>query len=161
MAKISTRTSANTTTNASAKIEFGELTNHTGYHIRRSYSTFMRMFATNGKQFQLKSQQSSILILARENPGITPAAIADAIEIERSLMAKLLTDLMKRSFIETKACTIDGRQKGLYITAKGKTFLRQVLEYFSQNLEIELNRNLSQREQLTLIKLLQKIYENR
>jgi len=146
---------------ASTKIRFGELTNHTGYHIRRSYSTFIRMFATNGKQFQLKSQQTSILILTSENPGITPAAIADAIEIERSLMAKLLTDLMKRNFIESKASSVDGRQKGLYITAKGNTFIRQVVEYFSQNLEVDLNRNLSERERLTLIKLLQKIYENR
>ena len=146
---------------ASTTIRFGELTNHTGYHIRRSYSTFIRMFATNGKHFQLKSQQSSILILTRENPGITPAAIADAIEIERSLMAKLLTDLMKRKFIETKACNLDGRQKGLFITPKGNSFINQVLEYFSEHLETELNRNLSEREQLTLIKLLQKIYENR
>jgi DNA-binding MarR family transcriptional regulator len=141
------------------KIEFGELTSHTGYHIRRSYSTFIRMFALNGKHFNLKSQQSSILILTRENPGITPAAIADAIEIERSLMAKLLTDLMKREFIETRACNEDGRQKGLFITAKGKKFLREVLEYFSQHLEVELNRNLSERERQTLIKLLMKIYE--
>jgi len=146
---------------ASNKIKFGVLTKHTGYHIRRSYSTFIRMFATNGKQFQLKSQQTSILILTSENPGITPAAIADAIEIERSLMAKLLTDLMKRNFIESKASSVDGRQKGLYITAKGNTFIRQVVEYFSQNLEVDLNRNLSERERLTLIKLLQKIYENR
>ncbi len=142
------------------KIKFGELTDHTGYHIRRSYSTFIRLFAANGKHFQLKSQQTSILILTRENPGITPAAIADAIEIERSLMAKLLTDLMKRKFIETKACSLDGRQKGLFITPKGNSFINQVLTYFAENLEPELNRNLSVREQHTLIKLLQKIYEN-
>ncbi len=155
-----TNTKTRTKTRTIAKINFGELTNHTGYHIRRSHSTLMRLFATNCKQFHLKSQQTSILILTRENSGITPAAIADAIEIERSLMAKLLTDLMKRKFIEARSCSLDGRQKGLFITPKGKIFISQVLEYFSQNLESGINRNLSERERLTLIKLLQKIYEN-
>lgn len=146
---------------ADKPIAFGELTDHTGYHIRRSYSTFIRMFAANSKQFGLKSQQSSILILARENPGITPATIADSIEIERSLMAKLLNDLISRNFIETRTSSVDGREKGLFITAKGRAFLKTVLTFFSGNLEVDLNRNLSEQERKTLIKLLRKVYENR
>lgn len=141
------------------KVNFGVLTNHTGYHIRRSYSTFIRLFALNSKHFNLKSQQSSILILARENPGISPAVIADTIEIERSLMATLLTDLIKRDFIKATASEKDGRQKGLFITAKGNKFLNEILEFFSENLEVEINRNLSESERKTLIRLLRKIYD--
>lgn len=141
-------------------IEFGELLNHTGYHIRRAHSTFMRLFSVYGKAYSLKSQQSSILVLARENPGITPAAIAEAIEIERSLIAKLLIDLKDRGFIETRVSITDGRQKGLYITAKGKIFIRKVIDTFWQQLEPKLTKNLSAKERLTLIRLLEKLYSS-
>ena len=139
-------------------IKFGELTNHTGYHIRRTYSTFQRLFAAYGREYLVKSQQSSILVLTRENPGITPAAIADAIEIERSLMARLLTDLSNRGFIESRALADDGRKKGLYITPRGRKFIRKVMDTFWLDLEAALTKNLTQGERRTLIRLLSKVY---
>lgn len=142
-------------------IKFGELTNHTGYHIRRTYSTFQRLFAAYGREYLVKSQQSSILVLTRENPGITPAAIADAIEIERSLMARLLTDLSERGFIETRTLADDGRKKGLYITPRGRKFIRKVMDTFWLDLEAALTKNLTQSERRTLIRLLKKIYTPR
>jgi DNA-binding MarR family transcriptional regulator len=145
-------------TKTKTDIAFGELTNHTGYHIRRAHSTFMRLFTACGREHLLKSQQSSILVLTRENPGISPAAIADAIEIERSLMAKLLTDLIERGFVETRSTPVDGRQKGLYITAKGKKFIQAVMDKFWRTLEPALTGSLSENERRTLIRLLTKIY---
>lgn len=145
-------------TKATRDIEFGELTNHTGYHIRRSYSTFQRLFAAYGKEYLVKSQQSSILVLTRENPGITPAAIAAAIEIERSLMARLLTDLSNRGFVETRVSPEDGRKKGLYITPSGRKFIRKVMDTFWLNLEPALTKNLTKTERRTLISLLTRIY---
>ena len=142
-------------------IKFGELTNHTGYHIRRTYSTFQRLFAAYGREYLVKSQQSSILVLTRENPGITPAAIAGAIEIERSLMARLLTDLSNRGFIESRALADDGRKKGLYITPRGRKFIRKVMDTFWLDLEAALTKNLTQSERRALIRLLKKIYSPR
>lgn len=139
-------------------IEFGELVNHTGYHIRRAHSTFTRLFSVLGKEFALRSQQSSILVLTRENPGISPATIADAIEIERSLMAKLLSDLKERGFIQTRESTEDGRKKGLYITPAGRKFARTVMDTFRKELEPALTGTLSRSERATLIRLLVKLY---
>ena len=138
-------------------IKFGELTNH----IRRTYSTFQRLFAAYGREYLVKSQQSSILVLTRENPGITPAAIAGAIEIERSLMARLLTDLSNRGFIESRALADDGRKKGLYITPRGRKFIRKVMDTFWLDLEAALTKNLTQSERRALIRLLKKIYSPR
>ena len=97
-------------------------------------------------------------MLTRENPGITPATIADAIEIERSLMTKLLADLCSRGFIEVKHSPVDKRRKGLYITASGRRFARDVLNTFRKQLEPQLTRNLSASQRKTLIKLLAKLY---
>jgi DNA-binding MarR family transcriptional regulator len=142
-------------------IAFGDLTNHTGYHIRRAHSTFVRLFTTCGREHLLKSQQSSILVLTRENPGISPAAIAAAIDIKRSLMAKLMTDLAERGFIETRSSPVDGRQLGLYITAKGNKFICTVMDSFWNKLEPALTGSLSESERKTLIRLLTKIYAPR
>lgn len=141
-------------------IKYGELTDHTGYHIRRAHSTFMRLFTSAGKGFALRSQQSSILVLTRENPGIGPATIADAIGIERSLMARLLTDLIERGFIETHASEQDGRQKGLYITTKGKSFIRKVMDTFWNTIEPSLTGHLTVAEKRTLIRLLKRLYQS-
>jgi DNA-binding MarR family transcriptional regulator len=141
-------------------VNYGELTNHTGYHIRRAHSVFTRLFSSTGKNFNLRSQQTSILVLTRENPGISPAAIADAIEIERSLMARLLTDLIDRGYITTRPSPEDGRQKGLYITTSGKKFIRRVMDTFYKKLEPALTGNLTPKEKQTLIKLLAKIYQS-
>lgn len=141
-----------------SEIEFGELLNHTGYHIRRAHSTFMRLFAVHGREFALRSQQASILVLTRENPGITPATIADAIEIERSLMTRLLADLKSRGFVETRASISDGRQIGLYITPEGRKFARAIMSTFWNKLEPELSGNLTAAERKSLIRLLRKLY---
>lgn len=141
-----------------ADIQYGDLIDHTGYHIRRAHSTFMRLFAAYGREFHIRSQQASILVLTRENPGISPAAIADAIEIERSLMAKLLADLKSRGYIKTRASDTDRRQKGLYITPAGRQYSLAVMSVFREQLEPELTRNLSEKERVTLIRLLGKLY---
>lgn len=147
-------------TKSASSINFGELSDHTGYHIRRAHSSFMRLFASAGRNFQLRSQQASILVLTRENPGIGPATIADAIGIERSLMARLLTDLIERGFITTRASTTDGRQKGLFITPSGKKFIRNVMDTFWEEIEPSLTSNLSANEKKTLIDLLARLYQD-
>lgn len=142
------------------EINYGSLLSHTGYHIRRTYSFYSRIFAQYGKRFGVKSQQTTILTLAKHNPGITPASIADANEMERSLMAKLTADLEQRGLIERRPSDDDKRNKGLFITKKGEKFLDELVTTFSREIEPQLTGRLTQAERKTLIHLLQKIYSN-
>ena len=147
--------------NARSKpIDFGDIQEHTGYHIRRAYSYFTRVFAEHGKRFDLRSQQATILMLADRNPGISPARVADANEIKRSLVTRLVVDLERRGLIECRTSEIDRRHKGLYITRKGGSFLRNVMSTFAAEVDPALVRNLSAGEKRTLIKLLAKIYRD-
>ena len=141
-------------------IDFGDIPEHTGYHIRRAYSYFFRIFSTYGKQFKVRSQQATILTLAKFNPGISPATVADANDIERSLVAKLITELEQRGFLERRSSSTDRRSKSLYITKSGARFLKGMMETFSREMEPELTRNLSVPEKRTLIRLLTKIYND-
>lgn len=145
---------------SSDDMNYGDLLRHTGYHIRRTYSFYSRIFAQYGKKFGIKSQQTTILILARNNPGITPASIADANEMERSLMAKLTADLEQRGFIERRPSESDKRNKGLFITKSGEKFLDEVKSTFLREVEPVLTRNLSESERKTLVRLLQKVYSS-
>jgi len=144
----------------SRSIDFGDIPEHTGYHIRRAYSYFTRVFAEHGKRFDLRSQQATILTLADRNPGISPARIADANEIKRSLVTRLVTDLEQRGLIECRTSTTDRRHKGLYITREGRSFLRVVMSTFAAEVDPVLVRNLSAGEKRTLISLLTKIYRD-
>jgi DNA-binding MarR family transcriptional regulator len=141
-------------------IDFGDIPEHTGYHIRRAYSYFTRVFAEQGKRFDLRSQQATILTLTDRNPGISPARIADANEIKRSLVTRLVTDLENRGLIECRISKTDRRHKGLHITSEGRRFLRKVMSTFAAEVEPVLVRNLSAGEKRTLIRLLTKIYRD-
>ena len=140
------------------KIDFGDIPEHTGYHIRRAYSYFARVFSTFGKRYSVRSQQATILTLARFNPGISPADVADANEIERSLVAKLVAELEQRELLERRPSTTDRRSKGLYITRTGTTFLKEMMATFANEMEPQLTRNLSASEKRTLIRLLKRVY---
>lgn len=143
---------------AKRRIDFGDIPEHTGYHIRRAFSYFSRVFATFGRQYGVRSQQATILTLARFNPGITPADVADANEIERSLVAKLVAELEQRGFLERRPSTTDRRSKGLYITSSGTKFLKEMMATFAREMEPKLTRNLSPTEKRTLIRLLKRVY---
>ncbi len=141
-------------------IDFGDIPEHTGYHIRRAYSYFYRVFTQYGRQFGIRSQQATILTLARHNPGISPARVADANDIERSLVAKLIAELEEQGLLERRPSSTDGRQKGLFITARGADFITAVMDTFARELEPRLTRNLSAAEQKTLRNLLRRVYDD-
>ena len=142
------------------RIDFGGIPDHIGYHIRRAYSYFSRVFSVYGKRYSVRSQQATILTLARQNPGISPATIADANDIERSLVARLVTELEQRGYIERRPSATDGRHRGLFITRSGARFLDKILHSFATEMEPRLTRNLSAAERRTLIRLLEKIYQD-
>ena len=141
-------------------IDFSDVSKHTGYHIRRAHTYFSRAFIEFGRRFDLRSQQATILSLTEKNPGITPARIADANDIKRTLVAKLTTDLKKRGLIKSRTSDIDRRQTGLHLTAKGRKFLHHVMATFAKELDPELTRNLTAAEKKTLIRLLKKVYQD-
>ena len=108
-------------------INYGDLPDYLGFHIRRTYTAYLRIFTSIvGKRYALKSQQYSILVLTANNAGITPSAIADAIEVKRSLIAVLTEDLRQRGLLKVATSNEDRRQKELFLTAKGQIFTKQV-----------------------------------
>ena len=54
------------------RIDFGGIPDHIGYHIRRAYSYFSRVFSVYGKRYSVRSQQATILTLARQNRQAIP-----------------------------------------------------------------------------------------
>ncbi len=140
-------------------INYGDLPEHLGFHIRRTYTAYLRIFTSIvGKKFSLKSQQYSILVLTAQNIGITPSAIASAIEVKRSLITVLTEDLRQRGLIKIAIGVDDRRQKQLYLTQKGQQFTNEVKQTLSSEFAPALAKNLSQTELATLNKILPKIY---
>jgi DNA-binding MarR family transcriptional regulator len=141
-------------------LDFGDIPEHTGYHIRRAHSYFTRIFSSYGRRFGVRSQQATILTLASRNPGVSPARIADANDIERSLVAKLVAELEERGFIERRPSGRDRREKGLHVTRNGRAFLKEIMATFAREMEPLLVRNLSSTDKRALIRLLKKVYSD-
>jgi len=136
------------------------ISNHLGYHLRRAYSRFNKLFQEHSKAFGLKSQQVTILTSIRDNPGVNPAFIADNQSMERSLLTMLVADLMSRDFVEKRTHEGDKRMKGLFLTAQGESFICELMETLYQDFEPRHNKNLNQSEQRQLCQLLIKLYDD-
>ncbi len=140
-------------------INYGDLPEHLGFQIRRTYTAYLRIFTSIvGKKYSLKSQQYSILVLTEQNIGITPSAIASAIEVKRPLIAVLTEDLRQRGFLKITTGTGDRRQKQLYLTEKGQQFTDEIRQTLATEFGPALAKNLSKTEVATLNRILPKIY---
>jgi DNA-binding MarR family transcriptional regulator len=136
------------------------ISNHLGYHLRRAYSRFNKLFQEYSKAFGLKSQQVTILTSIRDNPGINPAQIADAHAMERSLLTMLVGDLKSREFVVKRFHEGDKRKKGLYLTSQGESFIHEIMIKLYDDFEPKHNQNLSPAEQKALSSLLIKLYSD-
>lgn len=135
-----------------------DINNHSGYHIRRAYTRFSKIFSEYARRFALKSQQVTILTSVRDFPGVNPATIADEHSVERSLVTMLVGDLVKRGLIEKRDVNADKRRKGLFLTTAGNEFINELMHQLYFEMEPDINTHLTFDEKNTLIHLLKKMY---
>ncbi|WP_394760993.1 MarR family winged helix-turn-helix transcriptional regulator [Phenylobacterium sp.] len=59
-------------------------------------------------------------LLARRGDGITPLAIARALQMTKSGLTNTLQRLVARSLIRVEHCSTDGRRKRIWLTVEGR-----------------------------------------
>ena len=59
-------------------------------------------------------------LLARRGDGITPLAIARALQMTKSGLTNTLQRLVARSLIRVEHCSTDGRRKRIWLTLEGR-----------------------------------------
>jgi DNA-binding MarR family transcriptional regulator len=115
------------------EVDFGPLTELAGFMLRlaqlRVFEAFYAEFGRRG----IRPGQIGILVAIRENPGIRQGALARALSIKRSNMAKTVRLLEGNGLIRRRVPTSDRRAVELTLTQAGRAFVNGALPEIRAN----------------------------
>ena len=96
-----------------------------GYRLRRAQLAVFQRFSERFAELALRPAEFSVLALIEANPGSKQTEIADALEIKRANFVALIKGLDERGLTERRQPAGDRRSNALFLTERGKDFVRQ------------------------------------
>ena len=129
-----------------------------GFHLRRSQVAAFKHFAqavtaTEG----ITPGLYGMLQVIANTSGLTQSALAEAMDVDRSSIVKVVNQLEEKGLIVRDAVPTDKRSYHLRLTIHGKQSLRRVEEAVKRQ-DRDFSANLSDAERATLIGLLKRLY---
>ena len=143
--------------NPPAEIAFGALPDLIGYQLRMAQIAIFRDFAQSLGSHDITPGLFGALVIIDANPGMKQTELARATHLDRSTVVSLIDNLERRALVERHSVATDRRSNALQLTSAGKTLLKK-LQCLVDEHEQRLTGNLSEKEQATLVRLLQKIF---
>jgi DNA-binding MarR family transcriptional regulator len=141
------------------QINYGILTGLVGYGLRRAQAVvFNNFLGSVGKQ-GVSPGQFGVLVLIKENTGLSQSALAKALGIERSTMVAVIDRLESLGWVERVVSATDRRSYALSLSDTGVELLDRVIPLVRQH-EAEIAARLSDDEKAMLIGLLERIAGN-
>ena len=120
-------------TGGGAKVDTHHLENFIGYMIRRAQLGVFQAYNDETADMNVTTAEFSVMLLARDNPGLSQGALSDLLGVEHSRMVVLIDDLERRKLVTRIASTLDRRMRAIYLTAEGRKLLgklnRRVVAY--------------------------------
>ncbi|MCO6497898.1 MAG: MarR family transcriptional regulator [Chitinophagaceae bacterium] len=107
------------------------LTGRTPLNINRLLSYFLKE-----SDISLTKEQWSVMAVLWKNDGCTQQVIADATYRDRPGTTRLLDNLEKDGFIERRADKTDRRANLIYLTKKGKSVEKSVVEALDKTINV-------------------------
>ncbi len=138
-------------------VDTGFLESLIGYNARRAALAVIGTFLERMAPYGLRPVDFSTLSLITHNPGITARQLCHALGIQPPNMVGMVNGFEQRGLVARRPHPTDRRAQGLYATPEGIALMRDA-EATATDLERDVARRLSPREQDTLKRLLQKIY---
>lgn len=111
------------------------------------------------KDYEFGSGQYLFLIKINQNEGITQKDLSNLIHIDKANTNRAIKKLEKLGYIETPLEFKNKRNRGYFITSKGKSILKSLTPKLPYITNV-LTRNMSESEKETLYSLLDKMEEN-
>jgi DNA-binding MarR family transcriptional regulator len=142
-----------TTSEIAQGVDLDGLTSHLGYLIRRAQIWVFQDFIRTLAGVDIRPAQYSVLTVIDANPGLTQAAISNALSIERARLVHLLNGLEARSFVERRPSKDDRRSHALHLTAKGRSALGGI-KALAQEHERRFAERVGSKNHRTLLRLL-------
>ncbi len=132
-----------------------------GYQIAQAKITTAAVFMEQvGKPFELRPVEYTVLTLIDENPGGSPARLAQALAVTAPNITTLIAKLEMRGLVQRETNVNDRRSQRLHTTAKGSRLAKQATQRLLDGERAVIDR-LSPGERALLIELLHKIATQR
>ncbi len=131
---------------------------HLGYWLRRVSNHVSGAFARALQTRHASVAEWVVLCHVQERPGITPGALAEALDLTRGAVSKIIDKLAAKNWIARTAKPGDSRVQLLSLTRPGSRVLPQLAEIADRN-DREFFAGLEAGERATLRRLLAKLAE--
>jgi|tagenome__1003787_1003787.scaffolds.fasta_scaffold20245809_1 DNA-binding MarR family transcriptional regulator len=129
-----------------------------GYQLRLAQRAIFADFADTVGESGISPGLFGILVIIGENPGLTQQALANAAHLDRSTVVTVIDKLEARGLVKRHAA--DRRSNGLFLADEGAALLRKLKRKVASH-ERRVVRELSERERVQLVSLLQRILPER
>ena len=136
-------------------VDYTTLNGLIGFQVRQAQLQVFNHFRKTVGTMGITPGQAGILILIRNNPAISQAALARAIGVERATLGQIITDMEAKSWVERQPSNSDRRSYALTLSPSGRVFLEQVLEKIVLH-EKDLTAHLGMEERQEFLRLLLK-----
>ncbi len=138
------------------KINHGVLTELVGYGLRRAQAAVFSHFLGSVGKLGVSPGQFGVLVLIKENRGLSQSALAKALGIERSTMVAVIDRLESQGLVERVTSETDRRSYALALTPEGAELLARVTPLVRQH-ERQIAARLSAREKVMLMEMLERV----
>jgi DNA-binding MarR family transcriptional regulator len=140
------------------ELSYGPLPQILGYHLRRTQVAIFRHFSrTVSTEEDITPGLFGMLQVIAANPGLGQSRLAEAMEVDRSTIVKVVDQLEGRGLIIRWPSPNDKRSNCLRLTNEGSMALQRMQTLVLQH-EDEFTKALSTDERQVLVRLLMRLY---
>ncbi|MFM2041926.1 MAG: hypothetical protein RLY86_502 [Pseudomonadota bacterium] len=140
----------------SGVLDQGGLPDLLGYQLRRAQTGLFAHFAAWFREDDLTPGQLGLLVLVGRNPGLSQAALAKELGVERATLGEALVPLAGRGLIRRDPSPTDRRSIALSLSAEGRELVNRLLAAVPAH-EADFAKALTPAEQARLLHLLRKL----
>lgn len=140
----------------SAEMEPGLLPDLVGYNLRKAQIAVFQNFQSAVAPYDITPGQFGVLILIRENTGLSQSELGNAVGIDRSTMVAVIDRLENRGWVVRAPSPSDRRSYALELSPQGDSLVDELIPRVRDH-ERTMLRNLSAQEQQALLDMLRRI----
>ena len=107
--------------------DFSVLESLFGFHLRLAQVHLFTHFRDALHEFAVTPGQAGILLLIRDNAGISQSALARAVGVERATLGQTVEALARRDLVERRPKPDDRRAWALHLSDAGTAFAARLL----------------------------------
>lgn len=137
-------------------IEYGTLAQLIGYNLRRAQAAVSVDFQEALAPFDTTPGQFGVLVLTRENAGLSQSELGAALGIDRSTMVAIIDRLQARGLMVRDVSRRDRRSYALHLSAAGDALVERMVRQVRAT-EMAIAADLSDDERVVLVDLLSRI----